>query len=531
MVNLPVSGCTFADNVSDEVYDSLEKPNENLLKAAYADQYGNQCRFDQVKAHIRNIHVSDSSKYTQIGFESQISVKVQSARNLFYSLMQRLFDPKISRPLLDKKKRNPIGEYAEFIQKVPGYVRRFMSETGNHLTASDYVNKHVEPPKRRLYRRCLDLLLTKWRVIINMKTVVKTNEKQLEDKKPRILCTPSDTMYPCGVVAYNMLNNLKRHMWCFAGLSMTRICSRLWEMLNRFKNPVVCSYDLSAFDAHQHVWTKEAIINTALESSFDRAYVSSQLPPCLYPQIYRMFATQKMPITAFYPRQQGGGKMMKGVIRGLTYTGHPLTTLGNTLASLCYISFIAESAGVQVEVAASGDDTVVICEQTDQCRLDQEIDRMFASKLDGTTSILGQTCKVRTWSTGTFTFLSRLFFICVDRVIGCRFDERVFKMSNVSDCISKNIPVSEMNSSITAEFLSWSGYHPFVSRLIELRLKFLVHSFKPETRLKNKYTVDDDHYISENDMRWMCAINPSSTNLDPFQAIVINSADYLFRYA
>lgn len=51
-------------------------------------------------------------------------------------------------------------------------------------------------------------------------------------------------------------------------------------------------------------------------------------------------------------------------MEGTTFSGHPtLTTLGNTLRSICYMNHVKESlpAAVFMEFIAAGDDMVVFC--------------------------------------------------------------------------------------------------------------------------------------------------------------------------
>jgi hypothetical protein len=51
--------------------------------------------------------------------------------------------------------------------------------------------------------------------------------------------------------------------------------------------------------------------------------------------------------------------MIKGVMRGTTFTGHPLrTTLGNTLRMYFYTSFICNKAGIDMVHLHAGDDVL-----------------------------------------------------------------------------------------------------------------------------------------------------------------------------
>lgn len=78
-----------------------------------------------------------------------------------------------------------------------------------------YISKHVESGKRKLYEYGLRQLLSFWGKFLTgakrtMSLSVKPNEKQLDpDSKPRLLCCPNKSMFPCGVVSYNMLTVLK----------------------------------------------------------------------------------------------------------------------------------------------------------------------------------------------------------------------------------------------------------------------------------------------------------------------------------
>jgi len=134
-----------------------------------------------------------------------------------------------------------------------------------------------------------------------------------------------------------------------------------------------------------------------------------------------------MPFIAKYDRVDGGGLMMTGKIDGRTYTGHPLTTIGNTLASLSYIQYIIDLSKVSiVEYGAAGDDSFILVEEEDGDAIKLAIERCFAKTLEGKTHGLGQTCKTLDFSRGGLTFLSRLFVFLSDRCVGTRIPKRVY---------------------------------------------------------------------------------------------------------
>jgi len=79
------------------------------------------------------------------------------------------------------------------------------------------------------------------------------------------------------------------------------------------------------------------------------------------------FPLEQIPVTKPMMSKRLFGKYMPNLaIRGTTYSGHPTrTTLGNTLRSINYYTYLMEIAGVEPKLIAAGDDVCCFVETKD----------------------------------------------------------------------------------------------------------------------------------------------------------------------
>jgi len=131
----------------------------------------------------------------------------------------------------------------------------------------------------------------------------------------------------------------------------------------RSEEYVCVSGDGSAFDSTQRAENIRAIDHTFLRATLDKALSLYDLPKTTMEKLKEMYYKTTAAVTFAGPERK---KEYMVVVQGTRFSGHPMTTLGNTNCTGAYYLFALHKAGIPEEeymLWASGDDSCVFIRQ------------------------------------------------------------------------------------------------------------------------------------------------------------------------
>ena len=121
------------------------------------------------------------------------------------------------------------------------------------------------------------------------------------------------------------------------------------------------SLDGSSHDSNQHEELLIAVDNKFIDMFFNDIYFASNLPTVYRERVKDMLTSTVLDFVTYYKGNKWGRRpMMKGKLRGTTFTGHPMrTTFGNTIRVMSYVRFALRSIEHK-RIFVCGDDVMFV---------------------------------------------------------------------------------------------------------------------------------------------------------------------------
>jgi len=357
-------------------------------------------------------------------------------------------------------------------------------QTQRFYSMEEHLNKY-DSQKRLDYQRYWADFNENFGIKLTAECMQKGNElSYLDAPKPRFLFNPSGSLKVLGTYmnAY-YLDILMSQPWLGVGLNTQQTADRIAQVRRPIRDSIPVTWDGSNHDGHQYQELIDGVDGYFFKKTFAHVlpYLTS-LPPGLYSQYMRILVASSTKFFISYKRAGVFIRLINGVIKGTTFSGHPTrTTLGNSLRVYLYARFVAARAGVPVGVIVAGDDVLCFVSRK---QLPRFRNIFWACYIDGAkvqpkekcTHGLGQVAKDYTERFDqTIDFLSKYGMIYHDEVIFNRRIERALLSGNDTMKVNKKFTIAHYNWSITQGLASWARCWPVISKYVKCRVAEIAH--------------------------------------------------------
>jgi len=360
----------FEGDMSDKRYLQITEPNYASRNTKYFTVFGKETSFAELKSLVSCMPkraakwFSTGYRMTSIYGDCRPHIMHSGDKNVFGAVFGRTFNAKI----LPQPK--VAVDYGKFVRK----------DFEERLNKSLYpmierpLESYLDSREKKIavrYKTDYDAYIERAEADFTLAPAVKRGEQCAfaADTRPRCVFCPSN-LVRCigGYMTWLIIPMLKEMYPEFVhGLNAEKLAKKLERDSESIGTSKFLEYDGSSHDSHQHITLIEAVDHYVLGRLYEKAFLMSNLPPCLYWLGYRILTTSTWKYVVRYKERialkQRPACMAKGLICSTVFSGHPSrTTLGNTLRVIGYASYWMHISGVPktgYRLWVSGDDVLM----------------------------------------------------------------------------------------------------------------------------------------------------------------------------